>query len=328
VLLVLLPSLPDYIGGKAMIRSVYVDLVAPLGPSLLQQAFLAPAIAVVLGLLLLPVVVPARWQEQPLWLLTGWVLLGLGLCSFFHVGPDNFPLLFLGAALLAAQALALPGSAPWLRVARPAVGVGLAGVSGLAMVTPFLLGHLALPFVPVLGHGVVSLEPQYYLRPQLEVLTLDQVWPLLDEVCIRADDTCTVVASRGLVNFNREDDLSLASFLYRRDDLTIHNAGQFFFIDDIESDDAIEGLMVLDCPHAMPEPDNLFTERERALEAMVDVLELSFVHQLGAPLRCSFRIFRVEESDPQQALEDFWLNYPWVYSGPKSRPPTSSSQRK
>ena len=137
---------------------------------------------------------------------------------------------------------------------------------------------------------------------------------------MRADATCTVVATRGLVNFNREDDLTLAMFLHRRDDVAIHNAGQFFFIEDIESDDAIEGLMVLDCPHAAPQPDNLFTEREQALEAMVAELEVSFINQLGAPLRCSFRVFRLEELDPRQALEEFWLSYPWRFSGPVSPP--------
>ena len=322
--LVLLPALPNYIAGKAMVREVYAEVVAPLGPSLVRQAFVLPSVAVVVGLLLLAAFARGRWREPALWLLSGWVLVGLGFCQFFHVGPDNFPLLFLGAALLAAQGLALPGAAAWMVWTRRALALGLVVVACLAMVTPMLLGHLAQPFVGVLGYGIVSLEPWSYIRPQLEVVTLDRVWPLLDEVCVRADETCTVLATRGLANLNREDDLSLAIFLSGHDGVIIHNAGQFFFEPDIESTDALEGLMVLDCPHAAPEPDNLFTERERALEAMVDELEVSFVYQLGAPLRCSFRVFRIEEADAEQALEEFWLNYPWRYSGPHTPPPPSA----
>ncbi len=322
--LVLLPTLPEYIEGKAMIREVYADMVRPLLPSLVEHAFVLPLILATVGLILLAVLAPARIKEPALWLLAGWVLLGLALCAFFNVGPDNFPLLFLGAAMLAGLGLSIPGERRWAPWARAAVGAALTACSGLAVVLPFLLGHLALPFSGVYGWALVSEEPQHYLRPQVEVLTLDFVWPLLDEVCVNADDSCTVLVTRGLVNFNREDDLNLATFLLRRDGITFHNAGQFFFEHNIESEDALEGLMVLDCPHAVPEPDNLFTEREGALEAMIEHLDVAFVHQIGAPLRCSFRVFRLEEEDPQAALKDFWLRYPWVYSGPKDPPPPGS----
>jgi len=327
-LLVLLPSLPEYIQGKSVIREVYAEVVAPLGPSLLEHSYLLPGGAVLLGVALLPLVARSRLRERPLWLLATWVTMGLCLCAFFHVGPDNFPLMFLGAAMVAAQGLAMPGSAGWRRWAKPAAGLSLVALAALSMVTPFLLEQYAMPFTGVLGRKVVSLEPRHYQRPQVQAVTLDAIRPLLDQVCKWSDDTCTVLASRGLVNFNREDDLSLACFLDGRDDLVLHNAGQFFFLTDIESDDAVEGLMVLECPHAAPEPDNLFTERERALEAMVAALDVSFIQRLYAPLRCSFNVYRVDEPDPQQALEDFWLEYPWVHSGPKSRPAKGHPQRR
>ncbi len=320
-LLLLGPSLPDYIGGKTMIRDVYAELVAPLLPSLVQQAFVLPGLALLAGVVLVVARGPGRLRNPALWLLAGWALLGLALCAFFRVGPDNFTLLFVGGAILAGLGLALPGAGAALLWGRRAVGVGLAMLAAGAMTAPFLLGHIAHPLVPVLGHSVVSLEPQHYLRPQVEVLTLEFFWPLVDEACVNQDDTCTLLASRGLVNFSREDNLALATFFEGRDGVRFHNAGQYFFIHDIESADALEGLFVLDCPHAPPEPDNLFSERERALEAMVEELEVSFLHQLPAPLRCSFRAFRLEEADPHKALADFWLNYPWVHSGPKSRPP-------
>jgi hypothetical protein len=324
----LLPSLPDYVGGKAMIREVYEGLVAPLGPSLVEQAFVLPGLIVVLGLLLLPWLARVALRRPGVWLLGSWSALGLGLSALFHVGPDNFPLLFVGGALLAAQALALPGEGGWRRGARPVVALGLTGLSALSMGAPLMLPHLADPFHRILGPGILSVEPHMYLRPQTEVLTLEQLWPLFDEVCVETDGVCTVLASKGLVNYNREDDLSLAAFLAGRDDLVVHNAGQFFFVHDIESPDALEGLFVLECPMAPPEPDNMFREREQALEALVGAFEVSIVHHFGAPRRCSFWVFRVEEEDPLAALEAFWLDYPWRYSGPRARPPGGEPQRR
>ncbi len=229
VLLVLLPSLPDYIEGKSVIREVYAEVVAPLGPSLLEHSYLLPAMAVLLGLALLPFVARPRLRERPLWLLAAWVMSGLCLCAFFHVGPDNFPLMFLGTAMVAAQALALPGDAGWQRWGRPALGLALVGLAALSMVTPFLLEQYAMPYAGVLGRKVVSLEPRHYQRPQVQAVTLGAMEPMLDEVCKWSDRTCTILATKSPVNFNREDDLSLACFLDGRDDLSLRNAGQFFF---------------------------------------------------------------------------------------------------
>ncbi len=324
----LLPSLPDYIGGKTMIREVYEDLVAPLGPSLVEQAFVLPGMLILLGLLALPVVARPVLRRPGAWLLGYWTVLGLGLCVAFNVGPDNFPLLFVGAALLAGQALSLPGAGSWRAWGRGALGLGLTGVAALSMGAPLMLPHVADPFHRILGPGILSVEPHMYLRPQTEVLTLEQLWPLIDDVCVETDGTCTLLASKGLVNYNREDDLALATFLAGRDDLVVHNAGQYFFLHDIESPDALEGLFVLECPNAPPEPDNMFTERERALEALVGAFDVSVLHHFGAPKRCSFWVMRIEEEDPRAALEAFWLDYPWQFSGPDAHPSTREPQRR
>ncbi len=320
---VLLPWLPDYVGGKAMIRSVYAQTVQPLGPALLEQTLWLSALATLLGLMLLPLLARPSMRRPATWLLGLWLIVGLSLCAFFHAGPDNFPLLFLAAALLAAQGLALPGDAPWLSRLRPAVGASLCALAGLAMVAPLLRPGLARPVAPLLGSAVLSVEPRHYLRPQVEVPSLEQLWPLLERACEHADESCTIIASRGLINFNREDDTSLAHFLLGRDGLRVHNAGQYFFVEDMASADAVEALAVLECPHGEVEPDNLFTERERALEGMVASLNTTFVGTFGAPVRCVFRVWRVEEADPHQAVRDFWLAYPWRHSGPGARPAQS-----
>jgi hypothetical protein len=319
-LVVLLPWLPDYVGGKAMIRSVYAQTVQPLGAALIEQALLLPALAILLGLVLLVLLARPALRHPAAWLLGLWLATGVGLCAFFRAGPDNFHLLFLAAALLASLGLALPGTAPWLARLRPGVGALLCAVAALALAAPLLQAPLAAPVAPLLGPSVLSVEPRHYLRPQVEVPSLDQFWPLFDQACVHGDQTCTIIASRGLVNYNREDDLSLAHFLLGRDGLRIRNAGQYFFIDDMESPDAVEGLAVLDCPHGAAEPDNLFTERERALEAMVTDLRTTYVGMIGAPMRCVFRVWRLDEPDPQQAVRDFWLAYPWRHSGPGACP--------
>lgn len=324
---VLLPWLPDYVGGKAMIRTVYAQTVQPLGAALLEQTFLLPALATTAGLALLLWLARPALRHPAAWLLGLWLATGLGLCAFFHAGPDNFHLLFLAAALLASLGLALPGSAPWMSRLRPAVGALLCAVAALALAVPMLRAPLAGPVAPLLGPGVLSVEPRHYLRPQVEVPSLDQFWPLFDQACVHADETCTVIASRGLVNYNREDDLSLAHFLLGRDGLRIRNAGQYFFIDDMESTDAVEGLAVLDCPHGAAEPDNLFTERERALEAMVTGLNTTHVGVIGAPMRCVFRIWRLDVPDPHQAVRDFWQAYPWRHSGPGACPEPECNER-
>lgn len=300
-LLVLGPALPAYLQGKVDVRDLYAQVVVPFLPSLAPGLFRLPAVVALVGVAAL---VATRWRDAlrvEVLLLGGWLVLAAGLCLLFKVGPDNFPVLGLVLALLGGAGLA--GLAPG----------GWRAWSGGLVLGGLALGSLALPFLPrplaarlavLADPAALAEEPRFYLRPQFDVPTVEGLGPVLDRICTPRDDICTLVATTGIFNLNREDDARLALFLAGRDGIRIANAGEWWFPSDLADPDAVEGLVVVRC--GGPGGATGFGDREQALEDLARTIRVRPVERLRGPMGCEVAFLRVEEEDSRAAIQSFW----------------------
>ncbi len=297
---VLAPGLVEYISGKLDVRTVYAATVAPLSVSLLQATFLTPAALAGVGLL-----VRLRTLEPVAAVLWIWMLLGIIGSGFFHVGVDNFPLMFVSLALLAA-----PGLARLSAWSRGAVGGLAAAVAVAAMISPLLQPQRVEPLIPWLGPSITSFQPRDYLRPQGRALTVAGLASMLAEVCPTHDGTCTVLTPTGIFNHNREDDAALALFLAGVDDVDFHNAGQWWLPESLTATDAVEGVVVMECAD-IAQGENAFAEREAAVVALTRAVPVVEVGMLGPPAICPMRWYRLDARDSRGAIMHFAREHEW-----------------
>lgn len=302
-LFVLLPTMDSYVGGKVAVREVYQATVRPLVPSLAEQTFMLPGLLLLLGAALAPLLRRRAILAAPDLLLLAWVAGGLGLGALFRVGIDNFPLVFFAAAVLAAQGLsALPG--------RPALAVGGLALTGLVLAAPFLPPERARALVPALGPAVVSFESFHYLRPQSRGLGVADLQPMLDQACGEHDGVCTLLATSGLFNLNREDDASLAFFLAGVRGVKVLNGGQWWTPEDLTADDAIEALVVMDCQQ-LGRVLTPFLERELAVGALARAIEARKVGEVGPPAPCPQTWYVLDHPDSRVPILAWAKAHDW-----------------
>lgn len=313
-LVVVLPKLGDYVGGKLAVRQVYQSTVRPLLPSLAEQTYMAPGLLILGGLVLALALRRRALLQAPNLLLAAWAAGSLVLGGAFHVGIDNFPLLYVAAAVLAGQGLeALPGR----RLLAPA---GLAAC-GLALAAPFMQPPQVELLIPALSPAIVSFEPTHFLRPQSRALRVETIQPYLDQACETDDGICTILATTGLFNLNREDDASLALFLAGVGGVKVLNGGQWWTPDDLTTDDAIEGIVVMDC-HQIGQALNSFLERERAVGALALAVGADKLGQIGPPAPCPQTWYRLDGDDSRVPVLEFARSYDWqIHVLPQVLPP-------
>jgi hypothetical protein len=116
------PTFAQYVGGKAGVRERYAMTVEGLGHQLLFHLGPGGCALVLLGAALLRVRPPV-----PLGVLVGgWAAAALGLYAAFRAGLDNFPLLYVAAAVVAGAGL---GARTWATGLAVAAWLAYTGVT-------------------------------------------------------------------------------------------------------------------------------------------------------------------------------------------------------
>lgn len=199
-----LGNLGGYLAGKAAARERYATWLPGLPEQALALVGLAlPALA--LGALALPALWRARPPRSLLVLLLALVLAALALGLGSRAGLDNFPLGFVGLAVL----LATAGAARWPRL-------------GLALPLGALAATLALPLAPA---GLVADGPLAYARP-FDTYGARTVRGLIDQVCPDPRPrSCRVMVDQGLYLPYGEEPGFLELFLAREERVMLLEAG-------------------------------------------------------------------------------------------------------
>lgn len=190
-ILLVFPQLSQYVAGKMAVPRIEWDLMTQIG----RHGGLLPTLMMV-GCI--AAFVRPKGRE---WMWAIWTMLSLFLSVGFGVGLDNFPLFFMGLALLAGQTKV--------------------GFRGQMVVASIAILSLGLPFVPNLPMSLspwihanrIQSTPYDFQRPIAKVDNVPDITAMrtiLQQLCERHHPHCLVVTSGTLFHPHRESQGRLA----------------------------------------------------------------------------------------------------------------------
>ena len=223
-----------------------------------------------------------------------WIMVSVLLVHLFGVGIDNFPLFFVGIALMAGSTLSTLSTFSWttMSLKNLKMTIWLPVTSVLTLIFPLLpIQHN----IGLLLHRDLIVETSFnFIRPVRslkEGMQIEQLKAVLQTVCTNRKKHCLVVSAGGIAHPHRESLGRLAVFTPELSHVRLERAGLWFHRSVQLS--SVDLAIVQHCQKTVTGDHPVdFLDRQRMFTRLIEQWSVIEVTDLGPEQNCQWRVYK------------------------------------